>query len=316
MREYFIGRVLQMIPVLLLVSMISFALLFLLPGDPALLILGDQQASNQQAYEALRRELGLDRPVPVQYLSWLGKTVRGDLGLSTRDRQPVIQGIRDRLPVTLELAALAMLLALALALPTGIISAVRPNSWWDRVFSVLALTGVAIPNFWLGILLIYGLAVFVKALPPSGFVPFGDDPGRNLKHLVLPAITLGLGLAAVIMRQTRSALLEVLQQDYIVTARAKGLGDRRVVLRHALKNALIPVITIIGLQIGLLFGGAVLTESIFSIPGLGRWSVDSILQRDFPVVQAVCLILALGVLCANLATDFVYAFVDPRIRRK
>jgi peptide/nickel transport system permease protein len=316
MREYFIGRVLQMIPVLLLVSMISFALLFLLPGDPALLILGDQQASNQQAYEALRRELGLDQPVPLQYLNWLGKTVRGDLGVSTRDRQPVVDGLRERLPVTLELAALAMLLAVVIAIPTGIISAVRPNSWLDRILSVLALSGVAIPNFWLGILLIYGLAVIVKVLPPSGFVPFAEDPGRNLKHLILPAITLGLGLAAVIMRQMRSALLEVLQQDYVTTARAKGLGERRVVLRHALKNALIPVNTIVGLQLGLLFGGAVLTESIFSIPGVGRWSVDSILQRDFPVVQAVCLVLALGVLSANLLTDFVYAFVDPRIRRK
>lgn len=316
MWRYLVGRVLQMVPVLLLVSMISFALLFLLPGDPALLILGDQQASNHQAYEALRTELGLDKPVPLQYLNWLGKIMRGDLGLSTRDRQPVIAGIRERLPVTLQLAALAMLLALVIALPTGIISAVRPNSWWDRIFSVLALTGVAIPNFWLGILLIYGLAIFAKLLPPSGFVPFDADPGENLKHLILPAITLGLGLAAVLMRQTRSSMLEVLQQDYIVTARAKGLQARRVVLRHALKNALIPVITIIGLQIGLLFGGAVLTESIFSIPGLGRWSVDSILQRDFPVVQAVCLILALGVLSANLLTDFVYAFVDPRIRNQ
>lgn len=316
MGEYFIGRVLQMVPVLLLVSMISFALLFLLPGDPALLILGDQQASNRQAYEALRTELGLDQPVPIQYLNWLGKTLRGDLGLSTRDRQPVINGLRERLPVTLQLASFAMLLALVIALPTGIISAVRPNSWWDRIFSVLALAGVAIPNFWLGILLIYGLAIFARLLPPSGFVPFPTDLGRNIQHLILPSITLGLGLAAVLMRQTRSSLLEVLQQDYIVTARAKGLQARRVVMRHALKNALIPVITIIGLQIGLLFGGAVLTESIFSIPGIGRWSVDSILQRDFPVVQAVCLIMALGVLSANLLTDLVYAFIDPRIRKK
>ena len=316
MREYLIGRVLQMIPVLLLVTLISFALLFLLPGDPARLILGDQQASDREAYEAVRKELGLDRPVPIQYLDWLGKTVRGDLGKSTRDRQPVAQGIRDRLPVTLQLAAMAMLLALALALPAGIIAAVRPNSPWDRLFSILALTGVAIPNFWLGILLIYGLAIFAKLLPPSGFVPFDEDPALNLKHLVLPAITLGLGLAAVLMRQTRSSLLEVLQQDYIVTARAKGLSARRVVLGHALKNGLIPVITVIGLQIGTLFGGAVITESIFSIPGLGRWSVDSILQRDFPVVQAVCLILALGVLCSNLATDLMYAVIDPRIRRK
>lgn len=313
---YVIRRLLQMIPVLLLVSIISFALLYLLPGDPALLILGDQQASNREAYESIRKELGLDKPVPVQYLDWLGKTLRGNLGTSTRDRQPIVQGIRDRVPVTLELASLALLFGLLIALPAGIISAVRPNSWWDRAFSLAALTGVAIPNFWLGILLIYGLAIFAKLLPPSGFVRFQENPAQNLSHLILPAITLGLGISAVIMRQTRSSLLEVMNQEYIVTARAKGLTARLVILRHALKNALLPVITVIGLQVGLLFGGAAITETIFSIPGVGRWAVDSILQRDFPVVQAVCLITAMGVLFTNFLTDFVYAFIDPRIRRR
>lgn len=316
MGTFIAQRLVQMIPVVLLVSIISFALLFLLPGDPARLILGDQQAGNQEAYEAVRKEMGLDRPVPLQYLDWLGKTLRGDLGKSTRDRQPVTEGIRERLPVTLELAAFALLLALVIALPAGIVSAMRPNSWWDRVFSVFSLAGVAVPHFWLGILLIYGLAIFAKLLPPSGHVAFTEDPRANVAHLILPAITLGLGIAAVIMRQTRSALLEVLQQEYIVAARAKGLSNRKVVLRHALKNALIPVITVIGLQVGLLFGGAVITESIFSIPGIGRWAVDSILQRDFPVVQAVCLIMAIGVLLTSLATDCVYAFIDPRIRRR
>jgi len=316
MTNYMVQRLLQMIPVLLLVSIVSFALLFLLPGDPARLILGDQQAGNQEAYQAVRKELGLDRPVPLQYLNWLGKTLRGDLGNSTRDHQPVTQGMRERIPVTLELATFALLFALVVALPAGAISAVRPNSWWDRVFSVLSLTGVAIPNFWLGILLIYALAFIVKVLPPSGYVPFTENPGQNLSHLILPAITLGLGISAVIMRQTRSSLLEVMHQEYIVFARAKGLSTRAVVLRHAMKNALIPIITVIGLQVGLLLGGAVITESIFSVPGLGRWAVDSILQRDFPVVQAVCLVLAIGVLVTNLLTDFVYAFIDPRIHRR
>lgn len=316
MTTYVARRLLQMIPVLLLVSIISFALLYLLPGDPALLILGDQQASNHEAYEAIRKELGLDKPVPLQYVDWLGETLRGNLGTSTRDRQPVAEGIRDRVPVTLELASLAMLLALVIALPAGIISAVRPNSWWDRIFSVASLTGVAIPHFWLGILLIYGLAIFAKLFPPSGFVRFRENPAQNLAHLILPAFTLGLGISAVIMRQTRSSLLEVMHQEYVVTARAKGLTTRLVILRHALKNALIPVITVIGLQVGLLFGGAVITETIFSIPGLGRWAVDSILQRDFPVVQAVCLITAMGVLFTNFVTDFAYAFIDPRIRRR
>ncbi len=314
MSTYIVQRLGQMIPVILLVSVISFALTFLLPGDPARLILGDQMAADQEAYQAIRRELGLDRPVPVQYLDWLGQTLRGDLGTSTRDRLPVVDGILERLPVTLELSVLAMLLALAVALPAGIVSAVKPNSRWDIGCSLLSLWGVAIPHFWLGILLIYAFAVFGDLLPPSGYVPFAEDPVQNLKHMILPAVTLGTGLSAVIMRQVRSSLLEVLEQDYVVTARAKGLAARMVVVRHALKNALIPVVTVIGLQVGLLFGGAVITESIFSIPGLGRWAVDSILWRDFPVVQAVSLVMAIGVLFTNLATDIAYAFIDPRIR--
>lgn len=315
MTSYVLQRLAQMIPVILLVSVISFALTFLLPGDPARLILGDQMAADQEAYQAVRRELGLDRPVPVQYLDWLGGTLRGDLGTSTRDRLPVIVGIGERLPVTLELSGLALLLALVIALPAGIVSAIKPNSRWDIGCSLFSLGGVAIPHFWLGILLIYAFAVFLKLLPPSGYVPFTDDPVANLKHMVLPAVTLGVGLSAVIMRQVRSSLLEVMQQEYVVTARAKGLATRSVVGRHALKNALIPVVTVIGLQVGLLFGGAVITESIFSIPGLGRWAVDSILWRDFPVVQAISLVMAVGVLLTNLATDIAYAFIDPRIHR-
>lgn len=316
MTTYVVQRLLQMIPVLLLVSVISFSLTFLLPGDPALLILGDQMAANEEAYQAVRRELGLDRPVAIQYLDWLGQTLRGDLGTSTRDRLPVVEGILDRLPVTLELSFLSMLLALTIAVPAGIISAVKQNSRWDVGFSLFSLWGVAIPHFWLGILLIYLLAVYLKVLPPSGYVPFTEDPVANLKHMILPAITLGVGLSAVIMRQVRSSMLEVLQQDYIVTARAKGLTPRTVNLRHALKNGLIPVVTVIGLQVGLLFGGAVITESIFSIPGVGRWAVDSILWRDFPVVQAVSLVMAIGVLSTNLLTDMAYAVIDPRIHHR
>ncbi len=311
--RYVLQRLAQMIPVVLLVSVISFALTFLLPGDPARLILGDQMAADQDAYQAVRRELGLDRPVPIQYLDWLGGTLTGDLGTSTRDRLPVVAGVGERLPVTLELSALALLLALAVALPAGVVSAMKPNSRWDVGCSLFSLWGVAIPHFWLGILLIYGFAVFLDLLPPSGYVPFADDPAANLKHMVLPAVTLGVGLAAVIMRQVRSSLIEVLQQEYVTTARAKGLATRAVVGRHALKNALIPVVTVIGLQVGLLFGGAVITESIFSIPGLGRWAVDSILWRDFPVVQAVSLVMAIGVLVTNLVTDIAYAYIDPRI---
>jgi peptide/nickel transport system permease protein len=313
MATYILQRVLQMIPVMVLASIISFSIIFLLPGDPALLILGDQLASDPGVYKAKRAELGLDRPLPFQYLDWLGKTVRGDLGTSTRDRQPVIQGIRERLPVTLQLASLALLLALAISLPAGIISALKPNSKWDVVSSLVAFGGIALPNFWFGILLIYFFAVFLKWLPPSGYIPFSEDPVQNLTRMLMPALTLGLGLSAVLMRQTRSSLLEVLHQDYMTTARAKGLGQRATVLGHALKNALIPVVTVLGLQIGLLFGGSVITESIFSIPGLGRWAVDSITTRDFPVVQAVSLVLAIGVLLANLLADIAYAYIDPRI---
>ena len=313
MTTYIIQRVLQMIPVMLLASVISFSIIFLLPGDPALLILGDQLASDRQLYEAKRAELGLDRPLPLQYLDWLGKTVRGDLGVSTRDRQPVTQGIRERLPVTLQLAAFAMVLALVIALPAGIISALKPNSKWDIASSLIAFGGIAIPNFWFGILLIYFLAVVLRLLPPSGYVPFTQDPAQNLTRMLMPSLTLGLGLSAILMRQTRSSLREVLHQDYITPARAKGLGKRTVVLRHALKNGLIPVVTVIGLQLGLLFGGAIITESIFSIPGIGRWAVDSITNRDFPVVQAVSLVMAIGVLISNLLADIAYAYIDPRI---
>lgn len=316
MTTYIVQRLLQIIPVLLLVSVISFSLTFLLPGDPALLILGDQMAANEEAYEAVRRELGLDRPVVIQYLDWLWQTVRGDLGTSTRDSLPVFTGILERLPVTLELSFLSMLIALVIALPAGIISAVKQNSRWDVAFSLFSLWGVAIPHFWLGILLIYGFAVYLKLLPPSGYVPFADDPVANLQHMILPAFTLGVGLSAVIMRQVRSSLLEVLHQDYIVTARSKGLPARSVTVGHALKNGLIPVVTVIGLQIGLLFGGAVITESIFSLPGVGRWAVDSILWRDFPVVQAVSLFMAIGVLLTNLITDVAYGFIDPRIHHR
>jgi len=313
MATYIIQRVLQMIPVMVLASVISFSIIFLLPGDPALLILGDQLASDRSVYEAKRAELGLDRPLPIQYLDWLWKTARGDLGTSTRDRQPVIQGLRERLPVTLQLAGFSLVLAILIAIPAGIISALKPNSKWDIASSLIAFGGIAIPNFWFGILLIYFFAVFLKWLPPSGFVPFSEDPAGNLSRMIMPAFTLGLGLSAVLMRQTRSSLLEVLHQDYMTTARAKGLAQKAVVLRHALKNGLIPVVTVLGLQLGLIFGGSVITESIFSIPGIGRWAVDSITTRDFPVVQAVSLVMAIGVLLANLLADIAYAYIDPRI---
>ena len=314
MRRFVIRRLLAMIPTILAVSMIAFSIMFLLPGDPALAILGEQRANDRQAYEALRKDLGLDRPIHIQYLDWVGKALHGHLGISVRNRQPVMEGILQRLPVTMMLTLCAMAIGLLVALPVGIISAVKPNSKLDVAGTLFAMSGVAIPDFWLGILLIFLLAVTLRWLPPSGFVSPLEDAGTSLKLMIMPAFTLSTGLAAVITRQTRSALIEVMQEDYIVTARAKGLHELLIVQRHALKNALIPVLTVIGLQTGRLFGGAAVVETIFSIPGVGRLAVDSISYRDFPMVQGVVLVLAIAVLIANLITDVLYAGIDPRIR--
>jgi peptide/nickel transport system permease protein len=303
-----------MVPVVVAVSMLAFSLILLLPGDPALMMLGDQNSANTDAYQALRRQLGLDQPLPLQYLAWATRAVRGDLGNSLRTNLPIGREIGAHIFPTAELAGLALLVALLIALPAGVVSALKPGSAADLVGTFVALGGVAVPPFFLAILLIYVFAVWLRVLPLSGYVAPWEDLGQNLRLMILPALTLSCGLSAVLMRQIRSALIEVMQQEYIVTARAKGLAETVVVVGHALKNALIPVLTILGLQVGTLIGGAVLTETIFSIPGMGRMIVDSIFFRDFPTVQAAVLILALSVLTANLATDVVYAYVDPRIR--
>jgi peptide/nickel transport system permease protein len=314
MREYIARRLLAMVPVLIVISLIAFSLLYLLPGDPALAILGDQLAGDKQLYAQLRRDLGLDDPLYVQYLRWLGRVVRGDLGTSARTQEAVMSMILFRLPVTAQLGAMALSLAVLIGLVAAIVSALRPGSKLDVAASVLALSGVAVPNFWLGILLIYVVGVVWQLLPTTGYTPPREDLALNLKMMLLPAVTIGTGLAAVIMRQARSALLDVLQQDYIRTARAKGAREGRVIYGHALKNAMIPVATIIGLQVGNLFAGAAVTESIFAIPGIGRMIVDAIFFRDYPVVQGAVLMLALAVLIANFLTDIFYAYVDPRIR--
>jgi len=310
---YILRRILQMIPVIVLVSIITFGLAYVLPGDPALAILGEQLARNQQLYQELRHELGLNRPVPVQYISWAGRALRGDLGESNHTHQAVAKLLLDRLGPTLELSFLAMLFSLAIAIPAGVISALRPNSGLDIVGTLLAMVGNSIPIFWLGLLLILLFALRLRWLPPSGYAPLLKDPLMNLKLMILPTITLGSALAAVVMRQTRSAMLEVLRQEYITTARAKGLMTRNVIVRHALRNALTPVVTVVGLQFGSLVGGAVITETIFSIPGIGSLAADSIFTKDLPVLQAVVLVLTIAVLFANLLTDICYAWLDPRI---
>jgi peptide/nickel transport system permease protein len=312
MSKYILRRLVQMVPVMLLVSLVVFSLLHLTPGDPATTMLG--QEATPEAVAALRTRLGLDQPMPVQYVRWLGSVVRGDLGRSIRTNQPVTEAVLERLPVTVQLAAMSILIALAIGIPIGIISALRRNTVLDSGATTLALLGVALPNFFLAILLIYLFSIQLRWLPPIGYVPLWDDPAENLKRMIMPSLTLGTALAAIIMRLTRSSLLEVMEQDYVRTARAKGLSESRMVRVHALKNGLIPVVTIVGLQIGGLLGGTVITETIFALPGIGRLIIDSIFRRDFPLVQGAVLFVAVAFLLTNLLVDLLYAFLDPRIR--
>jgi peptide/nickel transport system permease protein len=310
--QYLTRRVLAVIPVMLTVSVLVFAMLHLTPGDPVAYMLGED--ASPASIAALRRELGLDDPLAVQYVRWLGRVVQGDLGRSVRTGRPVAEAIGARLGTTLELAALTTLVCLVIAIPAGTIAAARRNSGLDVVSTVVALLGVSLPNFFLGILLILVFAVRLRWLPASGYVSPFDDLGANLRAMIMPAVTLGAAEAAVVARLTRSSLLEVLRQDFILVARAKGVPARIVLLRHALRNALIPVVTIVGLQIGALLGGAIVTESIFALPGVGRLVVSAVLAHDFPIVQGVVLMFALIYVLVNLVVDVLYAYLDPRIR--
>jgi peptide/nickel transport system permease protein len=314
MARYLFRRLLYFVPVVFLVTVVVFSITMLLPGDPALAFLGEANMRDKVAYETMRKELGLDRPIPVQYAIWIGKAVRGDLGRSVRTHEAVTDALAARLPVTMELAVVALGIALVVAIPVGIISAVRPDSWLDTTATVMAVSGVALPEFFVGILLIYLFAVWLRVLPPSGYVPLSGGLWPNLKSIILPALSLGLTLNAVTMRQVRASLIEVMREEYVTVARAKGLPEREVIRVHALKNAMIPVITVIGLQVGRLFGGTVVVETIFAFPGMGRLAADSIFFRDFPALQGVVLVMALAVLMCNLLTDLLYAYVDPRIR--
>ena len=305
-------RLLATIPLLFLVSLVVFALVHALPGDPAVLFLGEE--ADPETLARFRVRLGLDRPLVAQYAAWLGRALRGDLGRSLRTNQPVAEAILERLPVTLELLAAALSVSLAIAIPMGIVSAVKRNSGVDLVSTVFALVGFAMPGFWLGIILIYVFALLLRWLPPSGWVPLPASVPQNLLSLVLPAFTLGTALAALVTRQLRSGMLEVLRQDYVRTAQAKGLSERQVVGKHALKNALISVVTVVGLQLGGLLGNTIITETLFALPGVGRLMIDSIFSRDFFVVQGVILFLAVGYVLSNLLVDVLYSYLDPRIR--
>ncbi len=312
MNRYLVRRLLLTLPVLFFVSLIVFSLIALIPGDPARIMLGEEVSKT--ALEALRKDLGLDRPLVIRYFIWLTHLLHGDLGRSVRDGRPVLDTLLLKLPVTVELAVAALVVGWAIAIPAGVVAAYKQRTAVDYAATAVALAGVSIPNFWLGIMLIYLLAVNSHLLPPSGYVEPWIDFTRNVRLMVMPAIVLGTALAALVMRLLRSSMLEVLGSDFIRTARAKGLTDTVVVTRHALKNAMIPVVTIMGLQLSGLLGGAVITETIFSVPGLGRLTVESILTRDFPMVQGVVLFAALAVVATNLTVDLTYAVLDPRIR--
>lgn len=307
-----IRRLLALIPVAGLVLVVTFSLIHLTPGNPALTILGEE-ASPKEVH-LLDVKLGLTQPLLTQFAQYVGHAVTGNFGQSLLDGQPVSQLVATRLPITVELTALAIALSLLIAIPTGILAATYRNTWIDSLSRLLALFGAAVPNFWLALLLVYLFSVTLHWLPPLGWVPASQSLSLNLVHLILPAVVLALPLAAVTSRVLRGELLEVLRLLYIQVARAKGARERRVLFRHALRNALVPVTTVIGLQIGALLSGVVITESIFSLPGMGQLVVSAIFSRDYPVLDGSVLFMAFIVLLANLAVDLLYAFLDPRIR--
>ena len=312
MIEFLVRRACVSAVTLLIISLIVFTGVRMIPGDPARVLAGTE--ADEAGIEEIREKYGLNAPLPVQYLRWLGLAATGDLGESIRTRTAVTSMIAGKLPITIELTGLSLLVALAIAVPAGVLAAVRRNTVWDVLASGVSLCGVSIPNFWLGIMLILLVSVRFGWLPASGFVPIAEDPIGNLKRMLMPALVLGTGLAAVLMRQTRNAMIEVLSADYVRTARAKGLAQRAVVVRHALRNGLIPVVTILGLQMGALMGGAVVTEQIFVLPGFGRLIVEAVFTRDYPVVQGVVLITASSYVLINLLVDISYTVLNPRIR--
>lgn len=313
MARSIVARLALTVPVLLMVSLLVFSLLLLLPGDPALVILGPD--ASPADVRRLSRDLGTDRPIIVQYAAWLGRALTGDLGRSPRTGQPVVAAVGERLAPTVELAVLGMIIAIAAGGSLGLAAGWRPGSLVDRATVWLATLGIAIPTFLLAILLILWLSLRAGLLPPSGYVPLRESVADNLRSMVLPALTVAATMAAVIARVVRASVLETRGELYVVTARAKGLSEATIYLRHVLRNALVPILAVTGLQVGRLMGGMVITETMFAIPGIGRLAVDSVLARDFLTVQGVVLVMALWVLLANLLVDTLNLVVDPRITR-
>ncbi|MEC4256500.1 MULTISPECIES: ABC transporter permease [Enterobacterales] len=312
MLELIVKRLLLAIPTLLLVSIMVFALQKLLPGDPVLAMAGEER--DPEVIAQLREAYHLNDPLPSQYFYWMGNALRGDLGESLRTKEPVTSLIASKLPVTLELSLMAMIIALVIGISMGIIAAVRKDTWVDHTSNFVALSGISVPHFWLGILLILLFSVHLQWLPASGYVPLSESIPQNLKTLLLPALVLGTGLAATLMRHTRASMIAVLKADYIRTARAKGLLGKKVVLKHAFRNALVPVITLTTLLFGELLGGAVLTEQVFTLPGFGKMIVDAVFNRDYAVVQGVVLVVAIGFLLLNLLADVLYVLINPKMR--
>jgi peptide/nickel transport system permease protein len=312
MGRYILNKLLTTIPVLLGVSLITFGLIRLIPGDPIQVMLGTEVQGNRAA--ELRQLYGLDRPWLIQYGEWLVNAVQGNLGKSIRSGEPITSAILVRLPVTLQLTFFSIIIGLLIGLPLAILSARKRGTILDSFVTGVALLGISMPGFWLATLLVLMFSIVLRWFPPIGYVPLFEDVGENLRHLLLPAISLGLAFGATIMRFTRSSLLEVYNQDYVRTARAKGLSSGKVTARHALKNALIPVITVTGIQIGRLLGGTVIIEQIFALPGIGRYVFDAISTRDYPVVQGTVLIFTVIFILVNLGVDLLYGIVDPRIK--
>jgi peptide/nickel transport system permease protein len=312
MRQYVIKRLLLVLPTLLIITLIVFALTRLIPGDVVELMFQEQGYAKDVA--AMRAMLGLDRPLHLQYLSWLGEVLRGDFGTSLWTKNPVLEEILYRLPVTLELGIVAMVFAVSMAIPIGVLAAIRQDTLQDYAARSFAIGGLSIPNFWLATIAIVLPAYYFGWTPPIQFIKFADNPWGHLGQFLLPAFILGLSSGASVMRLTRAMMLEVLRQDYVRTAWSKGLQERVVVLKHALRNAIIPVITILGIQLAQVAGGTVIMESIFGLPGMGKFLFDALLQRDYPVVQGVNLLLASIIVMMNLVTDLTYAVIDPRIR--
>ena len=312
MLTFLVRRIATIFPTLVFVSMLIFGLQQLLPGDPAMILAGEERDPSVIAH--LRETLHLDKPLPVRYLYWVRGVIHGDLGESLRTQQPVLELILEKLPVTVELGAFAIAIAIAIGIPAGVVSAVKRGTAWDYGANIVALWGLSTPNFWLGIMLILLFSVTLGWLPASGYVSPFEDWRANVASMIMPAFVLGNAIAAVLMRHTRSAMLQVLSSDYVRTARAKGVPESRVIMKHALRNGLIPIITLGALELGTLLSGAVLTEQVFTIPGFGKLIVDAVFNRDYAVVQGVVMFTATAYIALNLIADIAYAVVNPRIR--